>query len=340
LAFQTQVVGRTLVAAAAITLFGAMLAIPRASDTPSPLSVEAAPNGYEAPASVALIALAETVDTSVVDAPPVGDAPIAETGEAEPAVQTIADTPVAAVTGAVAESSAGQSADVGRAPEPAQNQGPTYHTIQPGENLRSIAVTFSQSVDAIAAANGIGDPDSIQAGRQLFIPAPGANPTPPQRQRAPGTSQEVFIAQVVPGAQQSQKLTGVPASVTIAQAILESFWGTSYLAKEANNLFGVKAHTKPGPAGVVWIDAWEVEDGVSVTRSEPFRKYNSVAESIVDHGMFFVENRRYRSALAAADDPKEFARRINIAGYATDPAYAGKLISFMDRYNLYQYDAY
>jgi flagellum-specific peptidoglycan hydrolase FlgJ len=271
---------------------------------------------------------------------PAGDAPNADAGEAEIEAQTIAETIDAAVPVAAAEARAEQLADAGRAPEPAQNQGPAYHTIQPGENLRSIAAKFSQSVDAIAAANGIGDLDSIQAGRQLFIPAPGSNPTPPQRQRAPGTSQEVFIAQIVPGAQQSQKLTGVPASVTIAQAILESFWGTSYLAKEANNLFGVKAHTKPGPAGVVWIDAWEVEDGVNVTRSEPFRKYNSVAESIVDHGMFFVENRRYHSALAVADDPKEFARRINIAGYATDPAYAGKLISYMDRYNLYQYDVY
>lgn len=156
---------------------------------------------------------------------------------------------------------------------------------------------------------------------------------------APRNAQEAFIFKVVPGAQQSQRATGVPTSVTIAQAILESEWGRSYLAREANNLFGVKAITKPGPAGVVTIDAWEVENGVNVTRQgEPFRKYNSVAESIADHGRFFIENRRYGEALLTKDDPREFARRIAAAGYATDPEYAPKLIGLMDRYNLYRWD--
>jgi flagellum-specific peptidoglycan hydrolase FlgJ len=156
---------------------------------------------------------------------------------------------------------------------------------------------------------------------------------------APRNPQETFILKVVPGAQHSQRATGVPSSVTIAQAILESEWGRSYLAREANNLFGVKALTKAGTAGVVTIDAWEVENGVNVTvKGEPFRKYNSVAESIADHGLFFIENRRYREALLAKDDPKEFARRIAAAGYATDPGYAPKLIGLMDRYDLYRWD--
>jgi flagellum-specific peptidoglycan hydrolase FlgJ len=54
--------------------------------------------------------------------------------------------------------------------------------------------------------------------------------------------------------------------------------------------------------------------------------------------MFFIENRRYREALLAKDDPKEFARRIAAAGYATDPGYAPKLIGLMDRYDLYRWD--
>jgi flagellum-specific peptidoglycan hydrolase FlgJ len=180
------------------------------------------------------------------------------------------------------------------------------------------------------------------------VEAPSVAPAPPSAPDletiavslpAPRNAQETFIFKVVPGAQQSQRATGVPTSVTIAQAILESEWGRSYLAREANNLFGVKALTKPGPAGVVTIDAWEVENGVNVTRKgEPFRKYNSVAESIADHGMFFIENRRYREALLAKDDPKEFARRIAAAGYATDPGYAPKLIGLMDRYDLYRWD--
>jgi flagellar protein FlgJ len=66
--------------------------------------------------------------------------------------------------------------------------------------------------------------------------------------------------------------------------------------------------------------------------------YNSVAESFVDHGQFFLENRRYAAAMAARADPRQFAREINRAGYATDPAYATKLIGLMDRYDLYRFD--
>jgi flagellar protein FlgJ len=169
-------------------------------------------------------------------------------------------------------------------------------------------------------------------------PAPASPPTTAVPQRAPRNSQEAFIFQVAVGAQESQRTTGVPSSVAIAQAILESSWGRSFLAREANNLFGVKALTKEGPAGVVWIDAWEVQDGQDINVPQPFRKYHTVAESIVDHGLFFIENRRYASALAAKDDGMEFARRIAAAGYATDPDYAPKLMALMDRYDLYQWD--
>ena len=69
-----------------------------------------------------------------------------------------------------------------------------------------------------------------------------------------------------------------------------------------------------------------------------FRRYNSMEESFIDHGLFFVENGRYASAMAVRDDPRAFAAAINRAGYATDPSYASKLIGLMDRYNLYRYD--
>jgi len=186
-----------------------------------------------------------------------------------------------------------------------------------------------QQVEAAAVADA-----ETPAVAEAFPSRPAEAPVA----RAPRTREDAFIMEIAPGAQQSQRTTGVPASVTIAQGILESYWGTSYLAREANNLFGVKAQTKPGPAGVVTIDAWEVENGKDVVRSEPFRKYESKAQSVADHGLFFIENRRYRSALEAKDDPREFARRINDAGYATDPAYAGKLIALMDRYDLYHFD--
>ena len=224
------------------------------------------------------------------------------------------------------------------AAEPTVPAQPSRHTVRGGETLESIANKLDVSLAALVAANGLGNPDYVQAGHVLLVP--GASGGQPQAVRFARVPEETFILELAPGAQQSQRTTGAPASVTIAQGILESDWGSSYLAREANNLFGVKAQTKAGPAGVIVIDAWEVENGQNVVRSgEPFRKYESKSQSVADHGLFFIENGRYHHALLAKDDPREFARRINEAGYATDPAYAAKLISLMDRYDLYRFDA-
>jgi flagellar protein FlgJ len=152
------------------------------------------------------------------------------------------------------------------------------------------------------------------------------------------TPQEQFIAGIAPAAVDSQDATGVPASVTIAQAIIESYWGSSRLSAEDNNYFGIKGDSQPGTAGVVWFDTWEVRGGRSVMINAPFRAYNSMAESFVDHGNFFLDNSRYASAMAVKDDARQFAQAIARDGYATDPGYAGKLIQLMDRYDLYRYD--
>jgi flagellum-specific peptidoglycan hydrolase FlgJ len=146
------------------------------------------------------------------------------------------------------------------------------------------------------------------------------------------------ILSLAPGAQKSQQKSGVPASVTIAQAILESDWGRSRLATEAKNLFGIKAFGRPGTAGIYTAPTWEVSGGQNVTVAAAFRAYNTLEDSIEDHGNWFHDNARYWPALAVKDDARAFARAIHAAGYATDPAYAPKLIALMDRFNLYQYD--
>lgn len=147
-----------------------------------------------------------------------------------------------------------------------------------------------------------------------------------------------FISVVAQAAQTSQVSTGVPASVTIAQAILESEWGKSLLAKEAFNFFGIKAQSGPGPAGVVDMNTWEVMNGSDTVVDSAFKAYHNVFESVVDHGRFLRDNPRYSDAFQAERDPREFARRINAAGYATDPSYSSKLIGLMNKYNLYQFD--
>jgi flagellum-specific peptidoglycan hydrolase FlgJ len=150
--------------------------------------------------------------------------------------------------------------------------------------------------------------------------------------------QERFIAATAADAQESQRTTGVPASVTLAQAMLESANGTSGLAVKGKNYFGIKAHTKPGPAGIIEMPTWEVFNGKSVTVMAAFRAYNTAAESFADHGRFFTENRIYAEAMKHLDDAKTFAKLIHKAGYATDPDYSSKLIRLMDKYDLYQYD--
>ena len=170
--------------------------------------------------------------------------------------------------------------------------------------------------------------EAAMARPDLSLPMP-PNASPSQRE---------FIRSIVGGARESQRLSGVPSSVTLAQAILESDWGRSRLSREAKNLFGIKAHGRPGTAGVFTISTWEVLGGVDVITPDAFKAYRTFADSIVDHGRWFHRQPRYAGALDVRDDPRAFTRAINAAGYATDPAYATKLIGLMDRYNLYAYD--
>jgi LysM repeat protein len=182
---------------------------------------------------------------------------------------------------------------------------------------------------------GVLGPVLAATGDRRAPPAPAEDlPDPPG---ADGWQRE-FILSIAPGARESQRRTGVPASVTLAQAILESDWGRSKLTREANNLFGIKAQRGPGSAGTYEINTWEVFGGQNVTVFAAFRAYATLADSIADHGRWFHDNSRYHGALGVKHDPRAFAHAISAAGYATDPAYAPKLIGLMDRFNLYAYD--
>ena len=180
-----------------------------------------------------------------------------------------------------------------------------------------------------------------------WIPADDVGPSgPPQQsvysastkpapaEAATSLSHEAFMAGIAAAAAHSP----IPVSVTIAQAILESNWGQSALSREANNYFGIKATSGIGSDGAVWMPTLEYVNGGSYTVVAPFRAYRSVADSVADHAALLQHLDIYKNALQATNDPDEFARRIARAGYATDPTYADKLISLMQRYNLYQYD--
>ena len=145
-----------------------------------------------------------------------------------------------------------------------------------------------------------------------------------------------FIALFGPVARDSLKATGVPASVTLAQAILETGWGGSSIG-DAKNLFGIKG---TGPAGTTVVHTQECYNGSFVTIKDGFRKYNTWQESIDDHAKL-VSGWIYKpawDAYQANHNADEFARGIHKAGYATDPGYADKLINLMQSYNLYEWD--
>ena len=144
---------------------------------------------------------------------------------------------------------------------------------------------------------------------------------------------DAFFAMAVGPAQASQKETGVPASVTLAQAILESGWGDNHMG-DACNYFGIKAQS--GEPSVT-MRTREVEGGKSVYVDAAFRSFASVEECFAAHGHFLQENSRYATAFQAADG-ESFARAIAAAGYATDPKYADLLVQIIRENNLTQYD--
>ena len=153
-------------------------------------------------------------------------------------------------------------------------------------------------------------------------------------------SRSAFIAMLAPAAQQSQRATGVPASVTIAQAILESGWGASSLATGGNNFFGIKCGGGVGLYGSSCgsYRTKEYVNGGYVATTESFRRYPNVAASLTDYGSFLRNNSRYRAAFAHVGSPDRFIRAVHQAGYATSPTYASSVIALMRQYNLYRFD--
>lgn len=131
-------------------------------------------------------------------------------------------------------------------------------------------------------------------------------------------------------AKNNMKEYGIPASITLAQGILESGAGRGDLAMRSNNHFGIKCHT-----GWTGEKVYHDDDA----EQECFRKYKDPAESYKDHSLFLTSRSRYSSLFKLGkDDYEAWARGLRKAGYATDPNYPEKLIGYIERYNLHQYD--
>ena len=121
----------------------------------------------------------------------------------------------------------------------------------------------------------------------------------------------------------------IPASITLAQGVLESGAGRSELATRANNHFGIKCNG--------WIGRKSYHDDDE--RNECFRAYDNVYESYKDHSIFLTTSKRYSSLFQLKlTDYKGWAKGLKACGYATSPTYATKLIEIIQLYKLYQYD--
>lgn len=166
-------------------------------------------------------------------------------------------------------------------------------------------------------------------------PAPAAVPeTKPKNTVKTGSYAEVvsnYIYQYAEIAKEEMLQYGIPASITLAQGVLESGAGRGDLSNRANNHFGIKCHS--GWEGErVYHDDDEAQ--------ECFRKYRDPKYSYRDHSLFLTGRSRYAALFKLSkDDYKGWARGLKKAGYATDPKYPNKLISIIERYNLQQFDA-
>jgi flagellum-specific peptidoglycan hydrolase FlgJ len=185
------------------------------------------------------------------------------------------------------------------------------------------------------------------------------------------SKQMLFLRSVVPAAQASQRATGVPASITIAQAILESGWGQSSLATEANNYFGVKATALATPDEYAEFPTREFVSGTDVKVMAKFARYISPADSFTAHARLLSTVSRYKPAMARKNDSAAFCwalgpntaveclmcgkvfegalcecgseernliRHTEGCGYSTNPNYARILLGLIHQFDLTQYD--
>lgn len=148
-------------------------------------------------------------------------------------------------------------------------------------------------------------------------------------------TKEEFVSKLYQAAKLEQKTSNVPAAITTAQAILETGYGRAipidiHNGKYSFNLFGIKGI---GPAGFVAIYTHEFYNGKKQKIVDKFKAYHNFSESITGRTAFLKQNKRYKS-LFATTDPETWAKGLQSSGYATDPKYADKLISIMNKWNL------
>jgi flagellar protein FlgJ len=181
---------------------------------------------------------------------------------------------------------------------------------------------------SVAAANG-----SMQVyGRAVAQP-----PLAPAKKAF--SSQDEFVATMLPMAEAAAKRIGIDPKYLVAQAALETGWGKSVMRAEdgssSHNLFGIKAG-KSWQGGQARAITSEFRDGAMVKETAQFRSYDSYQDSFHDLVTLLQSNDRYKEVVKSADNPERFVRELQKAGYATDPNYASKISQIAHSMNSYQ----
>ncbi|KRM68304.1 glycoside hydrolase family 73 protein [Apilactobacillus ozensis] len=149
-----------------------------------------------------------------------------------------------------------------------------------------------------------------------------------------------FINKIIPSAYRAQRKYNILASVSIAQAILESDWGTSGLSVKYNNLYGMKTSIHDSDA--VNLSTQEYVNGQFITTTGRFKVYQSWDESVLAHAALLKNgtswNPQQYQDVVNSDNYVEAAAGLQSDGYATDPSYTKKIIQIIEKYRLNQYD--
>ncbi|HAA41369.1 MULTISPECIES: flagellar assembly peptidoglycan hydrolase FlgJ [Pseudomonas] len=153
------------------------------------------------------------------------------------------------------------------------------------------------------------------------------------------SSQDEFVATMLPMAKAAAARIGIDPKYLVAQAALETGWGKSVMRAEdgssSHNLFGIKAG-QSWQGGQARAITSEFRDGAMVKETAQFRSYDSYQDSFHDLVTLLQSNDRYKEVVKSADNPEQFVRELQKAGYATDPAYASKISQIAKTMNSYQ----
>lgn len=205
-------------------------------------------------------------------------------------------------------------------------------------------------VPSAASANSAAVParDGQQVAETFAVPDNGlrilgrAVAQPPLAPKKAFADSDEFIATMLPMAEQAAKRIGIDPRYLVAQAALETGWGKSVMrnsdGSSSHNLFGIKASGSWEGDSARAITS-EFRDGQFVKETAAFRSYDSYQDSFHDLVSLLQNNARYQDAVKSADNPEQFARELQKAGYATDPNYASKISQIAKQMKSYEHYA-